>query len=95
MVILQIEHSVSNFEAWKQSFDSDPAGRQKSGVRRYRILRPIDNPNHAVIELEFDNVNQAEALLSMLRNNVWPRVQGTIIESPQGRIVEIVESVEY
>jgi hypothetical protein len=93
MVILQIEHPVLNFAAWKQAFDSDPVNRKQSGVRRYRVLRPIDNPNYAIIELEFDSVDQAEGLLAAMRE-VWRRVQGTIIENPQARIVEAIESTE-
>src|SRR5579884_3158393 len=92
-VILQIEHPGPNFDAWKQAFDSDPVNRKQSGVRRYRVLQPIDNPNYAIIELEFDSLNQAEGLLAALRE-VWRRVQGTIIENPQVRIVKVVESNE-
>lgn len=94
MIILQIEHAVPSFEGWKQAFDSDPVGRERSGVRRYRVLRPIDDPNFAIIELEFDTVAEAEGLLAAMRV-VWGRVQGSIIESPQSRIVEIVETKEY
>ncbi len=94
MIILQIEHPVPHFDAWKQAFDSDPAGREKSGVKRYRILRPIDNPNFAIIELEFESVGEAEALLNAMRV-VWGRVQGAIMQNPQSRILEQVESMEY
>ena len=93
MVVLQIEHSVANFTGWKQAFDSDPVGRQRMGVRRYRIMRPVSDQNFAIIELEFDTVPEAEALLAAMRE-VWGRVQGTLIQSPQARITEIVESVE-
>lgn len=93
MIILQIEHSVSNFDAWKAAFDSDPANRKKSGVRRYQVLRPIDNPNYAIIDLEFDSIDKAESLLAALRE-VWRGIQGTIIETPQARIVEVVEDKE-
>jgi len=93
MVILQIEHPVPNFDAWKKAFDSDPINRKQSGVRRYRVLRPIDNPNYAIIDLELDSVNEAESLLAALRE-VWSGVQGTIIESPRVRIVEAVEGKE-
>jgi hypothetical protein len=54
MPILQIQHAVRDFDAWKRAFDSDPVGRQQGGVRRYRILRAADDPNFVVIELEFD-----------------------------------------
>ncbi len=94
MIVLQIEHPVPNFEGWKQAFDSDPVGRERSGVRRYRILRPVDNPNIAIIELEFDPVGEAEGLLAAMRE-VWKRVEGTIMMNPQARIVEIVETKAY
>lgn len=93
MVILQIEHPVLNFEAWQKAFDSDPVNRKQSGVRHYRVLRPVDNPNYAIIELEFESADRAEGLLAALRE-VWRGVQGTIIENPQVRIVEVVESKE-
>jgi hypothetical protein len=94
MVMLRIEHPVPNFEGWKQAFDSDPVGRQKSGVRRYQILRPIDDPNFVMIDLEFDTVQQAEALLAAMRV-VWGRVEGTIMTNPKARIVEVAETKAY
>jgi len=94
MYILRIEHSVLDFEGWKQSFDSDPIGRQKSGVRCYRILRPTDDSNHVFIDLEFDTLSQAEASLAALRV-VWDRVQGKVIMNPKAQIVEGVEIKKY
>ncbi len=94
MVVLQIEHAVPSFEGWKQAFDSDPVGRERSGVRRYRILRPLDDPNFAIIELEFDTLAEAEGLLAAMRQ-VWSRVEGTIMMNPKTRIVEMVETKAY
>jgi hypothetical protein len=94
MVILQIEHPVLNFDAWKEAFDSDPVGRERSGVRRHRVLRPINDPHYAMVDLEFDSPGEAEAFLAGLRM-LWDRVQGTIIEDPRARIVETIESKEY
>jgi hypothetical protein len=94
MYILRIEHPVPNYDGWKQAFDSDPVGREKSGVRRYQILRPVDDPNYVLIDLEFDTTGQAEALLAAMRV-VWGRVEGTIMMSPQARIVEAVEVKAY
>lgn len=94
MYILRIEHPVPNYEGWKKAFDSDPVGREKSGVRRYQILRPVDDPNYVMIDLEFDTAEQAEALLAAMRV-VWGRVEGTIIMNPQSRIVEAVETKAY
>lgn len=94
MIVLQIEHPVPSFAGWKQAFDSDPVDRKGSGVRRYRVMRPVDNQNYSMIELEFDTVADAEAMLGKLRE-LWNRVEGTVMTNPQTRIVEIVEAGAY
>jgi hypothetical protein len=92
MPILRIEHPVGDFDAWKEAFDSDPVSREQSGVRRYRVLRPIDDPNYVMIDLEFDSSSETEAFLAALRD-LWSRVD--VMRDPQARIVEAVESTEY
>ena len=95
MPILQIEHPIRNFDAWKVAFDSDPVGREQGGVRRYRVLRPIDDPNYVMVDLEFDSSSEAEAVGAALRD-LWRRVEVEgLIGSPRARIVEAVESKEY
>ena len=94
MTILQIEHRVRDFEAWKRAFDSDPVGREAGGVRRYRVLRPADDPNYVIVDLEFDSPGEAEAFRAKLRE-LWGRVGDDLgLEGPQARIVEAVESEE-
>jgi hypothetical protein len=78
----------------ESAFDSDPVDRKRSGVRRYWILRSVDDPNYVMIDLEFDTLSEAEALLAAMRN-VWNRVEGQIMWNPQARIVETVETKEY
>ena len=94
MTVLRIEHRVPSFEGWKKAFDSDPINRKKSGVRRYRILRPTDDPNYVIVDLEFDNLNSAEAALADLRK-LWTQVEGKIMVNPQTRILNVVENIEY
>ena len=94
MYILRIEHPVPDFAGWKKAFDSDPVGRETSGVRRYQVSRPIDDPNYVMIDLEFDTTSQAESLLAAMRD-VWGRVEGKIMTNPQVRLVEAVETREY
>lgn len=97
MHILRIEHQIRDFDTWKQAFENDPVGREQSGVRRHRILRPIDDPNHVMIELDFDSSSEAETFLAALRRDVWRsrRAAPALIGSPQARIVEAVESKAY
>jgi hypothetical protein len=96
MTILHIEHPVRDFDTWKRAFDSDPVGRERSGVRHYQILRPIDDVNHVMIDLTFDNASAAEALLAAMRE-VWrsPQAVAALAGSPQARILEVVEHKEY
>jgi len=95
MPILQIEHGVRDYDAWKQAFDSDPVGRAQGGVRRYRIVRPTDDPNYVIVDLEFDTASEAETFRTALRE-LWGRVGSDLgLEGPQARIVEAVESEGY
>lgn len=95
MPILQIEHPVDDYDTWKMAFDSDPLGREQSGVRRYRIVRPVDDPRYVIVDLEFDSSDDAEAFHSALRD-LWSRVEVEgLAKSPRARITEAVESREY
>jgi hypothetical protein len=95
--LLQIEHPVSDFDTWKEAFDSFADFRQQSGVRRYRVLQPTDDPNYVIIELEFDSSREAETFLAALRRNVWSSREAApaLIGEPQTRIAEAVEVKEY
>ena len=93
MTVLHIEHAVPSFEGWKKAFDADPIDRRKSGVKRYRIYRPVNEPNYTAVDLEFNNPGDAEETLAALRK-LWDKVEGTVMMNPQTRILEIIESVE-
>ncbi len=97
MHVLQIEHAISDFGTWKMAFDRVGGRRQHSGVRGHRILRPTDDPNYVVIDLEFDGASEAEAFLAFLEREVWrsPEAAPALVGDPQSRIVERVESKEY
>lgn len=94
MTILQIEHEVPNYEGWKKAFDNDPIGREKSGVKRYRVYRAADNANYVVVDLEFDNVEGAEMMLQLLRK-LWTKVEGSVMMNPKTRILNVADSKGY
>ena len=56
---LRVEHQILGFDSWKAAFDSDPVGRQQSGVRLHRGLQPIDDPSYVMIGLDFDSSSEA------------------------------------
>ena len=94
MSILRIEHPVADYTSWKEAFDTDPAGRERSGVRSYRVMRPVDDERYVLIDLEFDSPEEADSLLTAMRD-VWSRVTGSLISDPRARIVESVETRSY
>ena len=93
MPTLRIEHAVPDFDRWKQAFDSDPADRKGSGVRRYQVSRSVEDPNYVMIDLEFDTLEEAEGLLNKMRR-VWSGDGQRVMRNPQARIVETVETIE-
>lgn len=96
MHIVQIEHLTTGYERWKAAFDSDPVGREQGGVRRYRISRPVDEPDYVVVDLEFDDRDRAVAFQGALER-MWasPQAQQLLGSTPRARLVETVESVAF
>jgi hypothetical protein len=94
MHVLHIEHAVPTFEAWKFAYDSDPLGRVKHRVRSYRVTRPVDNANYAIIDLLFDTREDAEKLLEGLQE-LWKGPGGKVMIDPQWRISELIDDVVY
>jgi hypothetical protein len=66
-------------------------------VRRYRVLRPVDDPNYIMVDLEFDSSSEAEAFRAALQRAVWGsrRAAPALLGSPQAHIVEAVKIKEY
>lgn len=95
MPILQIEHGVRDFDAWKRAFDADPIGWEENGVRSYRIVRPTDDPNFVAVDLRFDSADKAEAFRESLQG-LWGRMEAELgLEGARARIVEATETHEY
>ncbi|ABS25780.1 hypothetical protein [Anaeromyxobacter sp. Fw109-5] len=91
--VVRIEHSVPSFEKWKQAFDGDPADRKGSGVRRYQILRPQDDPNYVMIDLEFDTAGDAERFLRALER-IWSGAGKAFMHNARARVAARVEAKE-
>jgi hypothetical protein len=96
MTTLHVEHAISDFETWKRAFDSDPVQREQSGVRRYRVFRPDDDPNYILLDLEFDTSGEAQSFQAKLEG-LWGsgRAAPALVGKPEARILQTVESKEY
>ncbi|XAS65673.1 hypothetical protein ACOM2C_02570 [Pseudarthrobacter sp. So.54] len=92
MITLQIEHRVRDFGMWRSAFDSDPLNRQASGVRSYRISRPLDQQDYVMLEMDFDTQEAAVDFLGRLQNDTWKTgvTAPSLVGEPSTRIVETV-----
>ena len=97
MYVLKIEYPVADYDTWKAAFDRDVLDREGSGVRRYRVLRPTDDPNYVMIDLDFDEVSEAEAYLAALHRQFYSSQESSPVSGGglQTRIVEVAEAKEY
>jgi hypothetical protein len=86
--VVRIEHQVHDFAAWKAAFDRDPVSREAGGVRRYRVMQPLDDPQYAMVDLEFDSSSQAATFCAGLQQ-LWRKVEGKLIEQPRVRIAQV------
>lgn len=77
----------------EKSFRKWPCEQKKSGVKRYRIQRPVNEPGIVIVELDFDTMEELQSTHQTLQN-LWNKVQGSIILTPKTRVIELVESKE-
>jgi hypothetical protein len=75
---------TKDYDAWKQMFDSDPAGRKQAGTG-HRVFRGVDNPNEVFVGVEFASVEDAKSfrerlLASGALDNVTVEKEPTVVE---------------
>jgi hypothetical protein len=82
---------VGDYDAWKQGFDSDPAGRRETG-KGHRVYRSVDNPSEVFVAVEFASADDAAAFREkLLASGALDRV--TVKTEPTA--VEEQEAVTY
>ena len=82
---------TGDYDAWKQMFDSDPAGRRQSG-EGHRILRGVENPNEVFVRVDFGSVDDAKAFRErLLASGALDNV--TVVKEPT--VVEVADETTY
>jgi hypothetical protein len=89
MYVLNYWHTVSDYAEWKKIFDSDPLGREASGVRRVSIERPVDDDHTVIGELEFDTLAEAETFAGRL-SEIWKGSASATVSDAGYRITEVL-----
>jgi hypothetical protein len=91
MAYMVLHFQTEDYDAWKQMFDSDPAGRREA-AKGHLILRGVDNPNEVFVRAEFDSVERAQSFRKRLLDSGALNSQ-TVKTGPT--VVEAAEAVDY
>jgi hypothetical protein len=94
MYVLNYWHNVTDYGEWKRIFDSDPLGREASGVRRVSTERPTDDESQVIGELEFDTLGEAETFAGRLQE-IWKGSASSTVSSAGLRITEVLVQEDY
>lgn len=97
MATLRIELQVRDYELWRNAFEKDAAGRERSGAQGYRIFRPAEQDHVVMLDIDFGSAAEAGAFLNTLRTKVWPSSEKSPAKMGEAKtlILEMVEAREY
>ncbi len=90
---LHIEHAIIDYDTWSAAFGRFADRRRRAGVRQSRVSRPVDDPRYVVVDLDFDDAEQARAFEMFLRDQVWPTPSSSpaLAGAPLTKILDVVE----
>jgi hypothetical protein len=96
MATLHIEHAITDLETWLAAFNGFAEVRRQAGVRAERVQQPVANPGYVVVDLDFGTVDQAEAFLRFLKEQVWsiPANAPALAGTPETMILEPVVTAQ-
>jgi hypothetical protein len=94
---LRIDLEVKDYDMWRDAFGKDAGGRGRHGARRHRIFRAVADDRRVTLDIDFDTPSEADAFLSILRNDVWSSSDKAPakVGMPSAQIIDLVESHEY
>ncbi len=63
MVHVLLHHKVSDFNRWKESFDSHLNTRMHAGELGFRLFQSVDDPRDVTLLLDWDSVEHARKFM--------------------------------
>jgi hypothetical protein len=97
MATLRIDLEVKDYDMWREAFGKDAGGRGRHGARCHRIFKAVGDDHRVTLDIDFDTPSEADAFLTVLRNDVWSSTDNAPakIGTPSTQIIDLVESHEY
>ena len=91
MAYMLLHHETDDYDAWKERFDADPAGRAEI-AKAYQIFRGVDDPSKVFIGVEFASVEDAKSFRErLLASGALDTM--TVVTPPT--VVEVADRGEY
>lgn len=87
MTTLHIDINVNDLNTFRAGFADHAEIRHQAGVRAEHVRQAIDDPNHLLVQLDFDSVDRAEAFVGFLREKIW-KDSPVLVGTPQATILE-------
>ena len=63
MILLVVQHSLDNYDAWRANFDATLPILERHGVVEARVHRGADDENSVLVVLRIPTLEQAYALI--------------------------------
>jgi len=82
---------VGDYDAWKQMYDADPAGR-KQAAKGHVISRSVDNPGEVFVRVEFASADEAKSFRERLLAS--PALDNVNVMTPP-TVVEVADEATY
>lgn len=62
MAYIMVRHKVSDYNKWKQAFDTDSGSGllEKAGFKKYGLYKTLGDPKDLVVFLEIQDVNRVK-----------------------------------
>jgi hypothetical protein len=92
MVHVLIRHKVTDYNRWKQTFDSHLNTRKHAGETGCRIFHTVDDPREVVLFLDWEGIEQARKFMNS--DDLRKAMQQAGVEgAPDVRYIEDVRTV--
>jgi heme-degrading monooxygenase HmoA len=94
MIVLIVQHTVRDYDAWKPAFDEHESVRRQHGSTGHTVYRGVDNPNEVTVLSLWPSRQQAEAFAAdpSLKGAME---RGGVVSEPRVTMVEDAESLDY
>ncbi len=92
MIHVLVRHKVTDFNRWKESFDSHLKARMHAGELGFHLFQSVDDPRDVTLLLDWDSLEHARRFITSeeLRSRMQ---QAGVVGAPEVQYVEDARAV--